>query len=314
MNKLWGVFLSIFIVAAVMAGCSGAPAESTSEASKSKGNGWPRTIMDASDHGVVLEKRPERIAVLHPLYMDYFFALDTPPVASVNAAEAMEEFATLQPYAGSAEVMDLGSSSANLEKIIEANPDVIVTFKGSVDTNYDELNKIAPVILIDYTDTWEKTTRLCATIVGKEDFAEGIIKETQDMIAETKNQLSALQDKTFALLRVDGKANFNAQGSKNTMYYNETAGFGLLAPAGYPEVGESLSLEGLSDMNPDYIIIQHSIDVAEAAVKEKESSKVWNSLEAVKNDHVAIFDNSLNSASILAVRLAAAYFVDLANS
>lgn len=35
-------------------------------------------------------------------------------------------------------------------------------------------------------------------------------------------------------------------------------------------------------MNPDYIIIQHDIDVAKAAVKEKESSKVWNSLEAVK--------------------------------
>jgi len=29
-----------------------------------------------------------------------------------------------------------------------------------------------------------------------------------------------------------------------------------------------------SDMNPGYIIIQHSIDVAEAAVKEKKSSKV----------------------------------------
>ncbi len=38
--------------------------------------------------------------------------------------------------------------------------------------------------------------------------------------------------------------------------------------------------------SPDYIIIQHRMDVAEAAVKDKESSKVWNSLEAVKNNHV----------------------------
>lgn len=218
----------------------------------------------------------------------------------------------MQPYAESAEIIDLGSDSANLEKIMDAQPDVIVTFKGSVDTIYDELSKIAPVILIDYTDTWEKTTMLCAQIVGKEELAEQLIQETQEMIASTKGQLSTLENKTFALLRVDGKSNFNAQGSKNTMYYNQTAGFGLLAPEGYPEGGESLTLEGLSSMNPDYIIIQHRIDVAEAAVKDKESSKVWKSLEAVKNNHVVIFDNSLNSASILAVRLASEYFVKLA--
>ncbi|KOY16583.1 ABC transporter substrate-binding protein [Paenibacillus xylanivorans] len=312
MNRLIGWIASIIILAGVLAGCSETPVAVTPEASKIEGEGWPRTIKDASDNGVVLEKRPERIAVLHPLYLDYFFALDTPPIASTSAAEALEKFATLQPYAESADIIDLGSDSANLEKIIAAQPDVIVTFKGSVDTIYDELNKIAPVILIDYTDTWEKTTMLLAEVVGKEKLAEETIKETQEMIVKTKEQLSTLENKTFALLRVDSKANFNAQGSKNTMYYNQTSGFGLSAPKGYPEGGESLSLEGLSDMNPDYIIIQHDIDVAKAALKEKESSKVWNSLEAVKNNHVLIFDNSLNSASILAVRLASEYFLKLA--
>jgi len=65
-------------------------------------------------------------------------------------------------------------------------------------------------------------------------------------------------------------------------------------------------------MNPDYIIIQHDMDIAMAAIKEKETSKAWNSLEAVKNNHVLIFDNSLNIASILAVRLATDHFLQLA--
>lgn len=154
---------------------------------------------------------------------------------------------------------------------------------------------------------------LCAQIVGKETLAEQAIKETQEMIAKTKEQLSSLENKTFALLRVDGKANFNAQGSKNTMYYNQTAGFGLLPPKGYPEEGGALSLEGIYSMNPDFIIIQHDMDIAKAAIKDKETSNVWNSLEAVKNNHVLIFDNSLNSASILAVRLAADHFLQLAS-
>jgi iron complex transport system substrate-binding protein len=67
--------------------------------------------------------------------------LDTHPIASTSAAEAMKEFATLQPYAGSAEIIDLGSNSANLKKIMDAKPDVIVTFKGSVDNLYDELKQ-----------------------------------------------------------------------------------------------------------------------------------------------------------------------------
>ncbi|MEK4368541.1 hypothetical protein [Paenibacillus sp. FSL R5-0473] len=51
----------------------------------------------------------------------------------------MKEFATLQPYACPAQIIDLGSDSANLEKIMDARPDVIVTFNGSVDTIYYEL-------------------------------------------------------------------------------------------------------------------------------------------------------------------------------
>ncbi|MEK5416851.1 MULTISPECIES: ABC transporter substrate-binding protein [unclassified Paenibacillus] len=313
MKRLYGWIASLIILAGLLAGCSETSFTPTPEVGKIEEAGWPRTIADASDNGVVLKTRPERIAVLHPLYLDYFFALDTPPIASTNAAEAMKDFATLQPYAGTAEIIDLGSSNANLEMIMEAKPDVIVTFKGSVDSNYEELNKIAPVILIDYTDTWEKTTMLCAQIVGKETLAEQAIKETQEMIAKTKEQLSSLENKTFALLRVDGKANFNAQGSKNTMYYNQTVGFGLLPPKGYPEEGGALSLEGIYSMNPDYIIIQHDMDIAKAAIKDKETSNVWNSLEAVKNNHVLIFDNSLNSASILAVRLAADHFLQLAS-
>ncbi|WP_268745227.1 MULTISPECIES: hypothetical protein [Paenibacillus] len=36
----------------------------------------------------------------------------------------MKEFATLQPYACPAQIIDLGSDSANLEKIMDARPDV----------------------------------------------------------------------------------------------------------------------------------------------------------------------------------------------
>ena len=275
--------------------------------------GWPRTITDAVGHEIVLQERPERVVVLHPLYLDYFLALDTPPVASGNAKSALEEFATLEPYRGTVEIADLGSGrDLNLEAVIAANPDVIVTFKGHVDANYDELSKIAPVVQIDYGDTWENATMLCAQVIGKESLAEQLINDTKETIAKTKEQMSGVKGKSFALLRVDGKANFTAQGAKNTVYYNDVTGFGLLKPEGYPEEGQVLSLEALSAMNPDYIIIQHDLKTAQAAVQEKEAMDVWKSLTAVKENHVLFFDNSLNSGSILAIRLAAENFMKLA--
>ncbi|NWL87996.1 ferrichrome ABC transporter [Paenibacillus sp. 79R4] len=328
MKRWLGSIAALVIVTAMLAGCAAAPAASpsvsdsnngqsnvnnTSEAGATDTGVWPRTITDAVGHEIVLQERPERVVVLHPLYLDYFLALDTPPVASGNAKSALEEFATLEPYRGTVEIADLGSGrDLNLEAVIAANPDVIVTFKGHVDANYDELSKIAPVVQIDYGDTWENATMLCAQVIGKESLAEQLINDTKETIAKTKEQMSGVKGKSFALLRVDGKANFTAQGAKNTVYYNDVTGFGLLKPEGYPEEGQVLSLEALSAMNPDYIIIQHDLKTAQAAVQEKEAMDVWKSLTAVKENHVLFFDNSLNSGSILAIRLAAENFMKLA--
>lgn len=337
MNRRTNWIILLVILAVTLAGCSTAPASApadngaTKNASSSNGpnvpssagasqpkaaegatEAWPRTIKDAAGHEIVLKKKPERIAVLHPVYLDYFFALDEPPFAAANLAEAMKTYATLQPYVGKARIEDLGSGrELSLEKIAEIAPDVIVTFKGHIDAIYDNLVKIAPVIQIDFADSWQNTTMLCATIIGKEQQAEKYIQETRELIKKTREKLGDRLKQSFAVLRIDGKANYFAPGTSNTMYY-KSDGFGLLAPEGYPTDSQTMSLEALSQMNPDYIIFQHDIEVAKASVKEKESLKVWKSLNAVKNGQVLFFDNSLNTASVLAVRLAAEKLMELA--
>ncbi len=339
MQRLTSWIVPLVLLMAVLTGCSGAsegsgasesapppsspspstaqesasPAESPPDAEESGEQAWPRTIKDAVGNEIVLAKKPERIAVLHPVYLDYFFALGEPPFASANAAEALQEYGTLQPYAATADILDLGSGrELGLEFIAQAKPDLIVTFKGHIDTLYDSLVKIAPVVQIDFADSWQNTTMLCAAMIGKEREAERYISETNELIKQTQDKLGDRMNRTFAMLRIDGKANFFAPGTSNTMYYKADS-FGLKAPEGYPEGSETLSLEGLSQMNPDYIIIQHDIATAKASVKEKESLKVWNSLKAVQEGHVLFFDNSLNTASVLAVRLAAQNLMELEN-
>ncbi|NFQ84060.1 ABC transporter substrate-binding protein [Clostridium sporogenes] len=320
MKKFMGLFVSLILIVGILSGCSGANNKDTKSQSdnsskdqtKDVGNSqWPRTIKDATGKEIKLDKKPERVVVLHSLFLDYFFALETPPTASAGATfskgnKALDGFETLKPYVGTANIIDLGDARAlNLEAVVNAKPDVIVTFKGHVDKTYDKLVKIAPVVQIDMKDSLQDKTMQCAKIIGKEDLATKIINETEKDIENTRKFLENHKDKTFALLRVDGKGNFVAVGSSNTLYYHKAHGFNLSKPNGYPEKSKVISLEGLSKMNPDYIIFRHFSNSVNSAVEKQKTSPVWQSLNAVKKDQILFVDNSLNSESPLALQIAA---------
>jgi iron complex transport system substrate-binding protein len=313
MKRLTGLIVSLALLTGLLAGCAGNPAENstsmpeTTNANKTMQPSWPRTITDAAGNKVALKKQPQRIAILHSLYLEYFFALGTPPIASAgastgNAMKALEEWETLKPYAGTAAIMDLGSSrDLNLEAILEAKPDVIVTFKGQGHINemYDQLVQIAPVIQLDFNTSWQSQTLACAEIVGKEAFAQDFIKETDTIIASAKDTLSKHNDKTIALFRTNGKS-FISRGTKD--YYKT---FGISKPTGYPDDYKAVSLEAVAEMNPDYIVFQESAQIAQTFVKAQEASSVWPTLAAVKNGHVFYFDDSLNTFGPLAMRITA---------
>lgn len=324
MKKLMGLIVSLILLLGGLAGCgnkapvasnTATPGASTeaatsipqASANASEKTAWPRTITDAAGKTVVLEKEPKRIAILHSLYLEYFFALEIPPVASAgstigNAMKAMEEWETLKPYAGTAEITDLGSArELNLEAILEAQPDVIVTFAthGNLDQIYDQLVQIAPVVLVDYNASWQEQTLACAEIVGKEAFAKEFIADTEAKIASAKEELSKYSDKTIALFRASGKS-FATRGTK--AYYDT---FGISRPEGYPDDFATLTLEAVAEMNPDYLVFQDFAETSQAFVKEMESLSVWQGLNAVKNDRVFYFDDSLNTFGPLAMRLTA---------
>lgn len=338
MKKAMGLVISLILLAGMLVGCSGTPAKNSTntpekpvvvneqqespqlgDKQQQQATAWPRTITDAAGHDVVLEKQPQRIAILHSMYLEYFFALDTPPIASAGAnigtaMKALEEFETLKPYIGTADIIDLGSArEINLEAILAADPDVIVTFNGhgGIDQIYDQLVQIAPVVLLDYTATWQDSVRDCAEIIGKEDLAEQRIKETEQKIADARKDLSQYRDKTVVFVRSDGKGGIFALGTARYPYYYDTVeGFGLSKPEGYPEEWGVIALESLAEMNPDYIIFQDFLADAQAIVDTHASSSVWKNIQAVKDGHVFFFDVSLNTTSPLALQIASENLVD----
>jgi iron complex transport system substrate-binding protein len=328
LKKFIGLIISIALIAGLSAGCSGTPAEDADTPENSQaasevntpetsGNAeeaaWPRTITDAAGNEVVLEKAPERISLLHIVYMEYFLLLDLPPTAAaignaLGEVEALEESEMFGPYLKDTDMEVLGSTKdLSLEALLASDPDIIVSFYFPAGLeNYDQLAAIAPVVQINYNDSWQEQLKFCARLLGKEAESEAIIKELEDTIADTKEALAPYAERSFGIFRtVDGKS-FNALGG--AQYYEI---FGLTKPTGFTDAVETVSLEAVADMNPYYIVFQHNYDTSKALVDSMSSSSVWQSLDAVKNGRIYYFDENMNSFGPLALRLAAEKLVKM---
>ncbi|EJL47943.1 putative hydrolase of alpha/beta superfamily [Brevibacillus sp. CF112] len=156
---------------------------------------------------MVIAKQPQRVAVTHFGMMEYFFALETPPIASTLAERMLGSFETLKPYAKTATVKDIGEvTTPNLELMTELEPDLIVAFSGTHNDVYEDLSHISTVAMINNTEerTWAETLREYAKLIGKEQLAEDYITKLEALMAEAGEKLAAKKDKTVTFLRASG--------------------------------------------------------------------------------------------------------------
>lgn len=315
MKKIIVLMVALTLLSSFMVGCSKSPAQDTDTNTVEKTTDtvaegtWPRSIVDGAGNEIVLEKQPNRITLLHIVYMEHLLALDTHPTAAaignaLGETEGLDKSELFAPYLKDVDMELVGNSrDLNLEAVLESNPDLLLTFHNPAGLQaYDQLVEIAPVVQLDYTSTWQEQLLMIGKILGKEQLAEKRITETEEKIADAKEKLGQHKDKTFALFRTDGK-NFIAQG--NSKYYDT---FGITKPKGFPDTakpGDTTSLEGVSEMNPDYIVFQHNYDMSKSFVDSLESSPVWKSMDAVKNGRIYYFDENMNSYGPLTLKLAA---------
>ena len=269
---------------------------------------WPRTFVDQYGHNVVIPEEPKRITLLHNLYLEHFYLLDSDPTACALAnyiGESVPVDKMLEPYMEEP-LVDIGKSS-NMEAILESNPDIIVNFYNTnlATKSWDQLSKIAPVILLNNHQPWDDQLREVAFVVGKEARAEELISEINDEIVAAKTVCSEHPEITFALLRPQGKDLM----TKSAPWYYET--FGLTAPEGWPEEESAISMEALAKMNPEVIAFIHNEAGVQSYLDSFANNSVWNNLNAVKNGQVHIWPEPFNSYGPLSMKLTAEYLTEI---
>lgn len=242
----------------------------------------------------VVPRKIERMVVLSATYIDHMLSIGERP-AGVNVE--VRYGGDYLPYLADQlqGVPTVGSAdSPNLEAIVQIDPDVILIESRTAENSYDQLEKIAPTIVLgddwmkyeDDTAYWTEDLLTIAGMYNKVDLAKEKIAEVEQQADQLKATIEQLDQKKLAYLRVREK-NLQIYAAKghptNTLLYHDL-GFepSAVTPA---EQREDLSMEKIADINANYVVLEADPNAQDYLSKMKESS-LWKNVPAVETDQV----------------------------
>lgn len=190
--------LAALVLVAVSTACSTAPA------AQLEPTGATRIVVQP-EGDVVIPAEPERMLVL-----DEYAALE---LLAIGVRPALV-FATLRsPIARTVldqeriPVQDEPTFLAepNLETVAAAAPDVIViSGAGSLSRIFDELNAVAPTVVVPYNRPWRDVLATTAAGFGREEAAAAVVAHVDARVAELRERVAARPLSVSVLLAWDG--------------------------------------------------------------------------------------------------------------
>ncbi|UED75376.1 ABC transporter substrate-binding protein [Brevibacillus sp. DP1.3A] len=238
--------------------------------------------------------KPKRVVALQ--YVGSMLALGMKPI---GALKGHMEGADMAPLVSGIEVV--GDYDAyNLEKILELQPDLILTGSDDEQQVYEKLTKIAPVVAIDFDqhDVFGHVQKV-AEALGMEKEGKAWEEKYKAKVEEARKLVQAKigKNETVAAMNVRAKT-IKMYGARNMghVLYNDLQ---LTPPALIKTEIEKdplfwsndLSMELLPEYTADHIFLMlFPGEDATQYLKEIEQSSLWKNLPAVKNNHVYVVD------------------------
>lgn len=286
-RRLYLVMSMVVLCVALLAGCGSRSLPQSS----SGANTAPSGSNPAQDREAAPKPGPKKIAVMYFPYAEHLFAIGrADAVKGVVGLKSLRQFSVYDPYVSGDRIIDLGDQ-ANLEKIMEMNPDLIIAsqFEEQI---VEQLSKIAKTVTVNTNLDWQETIKQVAALIDEEAKAQAYIDNFRKKQAEvTAVMEQSGQHGQTALFMMLWKNGFNYWGNPRMSLYYDKLGF--KQPGELKNIGQ-IDLEGVSQMNPDYIFIGNDYtNASEISMKELETNPVWQALGAVKNKKVFIVDTEI---------------------
>ncbi|WP_189016661.1 ABC transporter substrate-binding protein [Paenibacillus marchantiophytorum] len=303
MKKLWTLGISTMVLVGLTA-CGGkgepVPAAVTKAPEKVSSTAAATATPQAAASGPRVIKyggkeytvpaKAERVVITGSLEsMEDALLLDVKPVGAITVSGKFP--ALFAPITEKAE--GVGEKiQPNLETIVKLKPDVILMSTKFPAETVEKVSKIGPTIPVSHIATdWENNLLLLGDLTGKQDKAKQVLDTYKKDAAALKTKIGpVLKDKKVLALRVRAGSLF---------IYPEDVFFN---PSIYAELGatvpnevkqakaqQNISLEKLSEMNPDYLFIQFSEEENKDTPKvfdELKNNPIFKSINAVKKDQL----------------------------
>ena len=280
--KIGAIIAAIAMI--VMIGC--APKDNA-EAAKGSNAKYPVTITDVFGSKVTIDKEPERIVALAPSTVEvlYELGLGDKIVGLTEYCDYPSE-AKSKPKLGD-------FNGVNIEKIIEAKPDLIFAGTGMSKQEFQKLNDLKFKVIVTEAETVSQipeTFMMIGKAVNRKDEAKSLADKVTAKINDIKAKTKDVEKvKTYYVLSYGKAGNWTA--GKGTFISD------LINIAGGENVSDDIdgwkeySLEKIVEKDPDLILVSDMIANGNKNLLDNENG--YKDTSAVKNKRVAILDDDL---------------------
>jgi iron complex transport system substrate-binding protein len=287
-KEITTVLLTVMSLSLLISGCSktsttdaGSQSLSSSVELESGQTGGDRTIQ-TSFGDVKVPETPKRVIATYG--MGDLLALGVKPVATYQTSGTAYE----------KEVADLSVwNQFEAEEIMAFDPDLILVVNQE---QYDEVSKIAPTILIPFTQlSMDERVTYLGEILNKQEEAKKALTDFKEKIAKAKETLNqkGITSQNFSIFEASSNGGIWVYGDKwgrgGDLIYSQ---LGLNAPDIIQkeiiakDQYRELSMESVQDYAGDYIIFSGELG-------SLLDNPVWNSIPAVKAGNVIPINEEL---------------------
>lgn len=277
------------------------------------GGGFPVEVKHAFGT-TKITKEPKKIVVVGWGDQDVLAALGVAPVAAPmvtwggNAKKSSDWFdAQLAKIGGKEPARFSDQAGTPVDKVAQYQPDLIVgTNSGLTKDQYDKLAKIAPTIAYPgrpYSTSWQQSTTMIASALGKRAEGEKLIAETKKKITDAVAKYPELKGKTASWIYFT-PTNLNSIGiyTPNDNRPRTLAEFGLADGPGVAKLTKGsktfnvdLSAEKAAQIDSDIVVFDQ---LAGAEASKVKANALLGKIGALKDDTFVALTDQVPSAAM----------------
>ncbi|MGI5466812.1 ABC transporter substrate-binding protein [Streptomyces sp. CA-132043] len=285
---------AVLTALALAATACGSSDRSTAAGDSGKSGTTP--VTDATGAKVRVPATPKRVVALSEMDLDSALTLGVKPVGLTAGRGQKGAPAYLAGQAKGIPVVG-AVTGPDIEKVVQAEPDVILAGQLADQQVLQQLKKIAPtVVTVGRTKNWKTSLELTGTVLGKGNAAKEFLTSYDTKVAALKKDLGDDTDARVSVARYSAKGTAVMQ--QGVFISDVLKDLGFERPGIQNEKGAGhsspISDENLQEIDGDRLFIGtlSTTGPDKGLLDELAKKPAYKDLKAVRSGHATVIDGS----------------------